>query len=335
MSTEMYHRELLRLGYSEADATRLLKEFPGTPGQPDGEYIKIMMTRGDGKHNVYAFPETEKDPGFKEVKGRYAHGFDLDDKPDSPISFTDPETGEKGIKNQYYRVLGCVRSFRTVPPARPTLAEVNWDVLRDQMPAWLIEISGITDPRNSDSVTVTIDRATDHVSRDSAGNVRSDMTYHVDPDLRSHNVLHGHITDGVLYTDQADIRILADPFLIPEYRWTHARLKLKLNGDGTLKGVLGGYHDWSALYWAYASSGWVDEAAVSLDIPAYWYSLKRNADADPDPKTGENRSISTAFDIEAVPAFVMSAERRNRARVSAADGTSPDAQRLAADRGKN
>jgi hypothetical protein len=128
---------------------------------------------------------------------------------------------------------------------------------------------------------------------------------------------------------------LADPFLIPEYRWTHARLKLKLNGDGTLKGVLGGYHDWNALYWAYASSGWVDEAAVSLDIPAYWYSLKRNADADPDPKTGENRSISTAFDIEAVPAFVMSAERRNRARVSAAEGTNPDAQRLAADPGKN
>jgi hypothetical protein len=67
MSTEFYHRELLKLGYSEADATRLLKDFPGNPGLPDGEYIKIMMTRGDKKHNVYAFPETEADPGLKEM----------------------------------------------------------------------------------------------------------------------------------------------------------------------------------------------------------------------------------------------------------------------------
>ena len=42
MSTEFYKRELLRLGYSEADATKLLKDFPGNPGKPDGEYIKIM-----------------------------------------------------------------------------------------------------------------------------------------------------------------------------------------------------------------------------------------------------------------------------------------------------
>jgi len=190
----------------------------------------------------------------------------------------------------------------------------------------------MTDPRNSDNVTITIDRATDHLSRDSAGDVRSDMTYHIDPDRRSHNVLHGHIADGVLYTEPADIRILADPYLIPEYRWTRARLKLKLNDDGSVKGILGGYHDWNALYWAYASGGWVDEHAVSLDIPAYWYSLKRNADADPDPQTGENRSISTAFEVEAVPAFVLPAERRNRARVSEA---SPSGPQMAAGDGKN
>ena len=47
-----YYRELLKLGYSNAHATRLLKDFPGSPGEPDGEYIKIMMTRGDKTHNV-------------------------------------------------------------------------------------------------------------------------------------------------------------------------------------------------------------------------------------------------------------------------------------------
>jgi hypothetical protein len=316
MSTEFYHRELLKLGYSEADATRLLKDFPGNPGLPDGEYIKIMMTRGDKKHNVYAFPETEADPGLKEIKGKFAYGFDLDGKTDSPISFTDPDTGEKGIKNQLYRVLGCVRSFRAPPPAHPTLAQAQWDVLRDQMPAWVIEVSGITDPKNSDNVQVEIFRATDHVTRDANGDVRKDMSFTTDPDPRSHNILHGHIKDGVLVTDESDIHLLADPFLMPEFHWTHARLKLRLEPDGSLKGILGGYHDWYALYWSYASSGWVEEHSTSLDMPAFWYSLKRNADADPDPKTGENKSISTAYEVEAVPAFVIHTEEKNDKKVS-------------------
>ena len=317
MSTEFYKRELLRIGYSEPDATKLLKDFPGNPGQPDGEYIKIMGTRGDKKTNVYAHPESSYDPGLKEIKGKFAYGFDLDNKPDSPNSFTDPDTGEKGIKNQYYRSLGCIRSFRAPPPAHPTLAQAQWDVLRDEMPAWLIEVEGINsaDPKNSDNVTVTITRGTDHVGRDSSGAVRSDMSFVSDPDPRTHNVLHGHIKDGVLTTDAADIRIVADPFLIPEFSWKQARLKLKMGDDGSLKGILGGYHDWYALYWSYAESGWVEEHSASVDMPALYYSLKRNADAYPDA-TGQNTAISTAYEVEAVPAFVLHKEDKNDKKVS-------------------
>jgi len=331
MSTEFYKRELLRLGYSEADATNLLKDFPGNPGKPDGEYIKIMQTRGDKKTNVYAHPESSYDPGLKEIKGKFGYGFNLDGKTDSPISFIDPDTGEKGIKNQYYRTLGCVRSFRAPPPQHPTLAQAQWDVLRDEMPAWLIEVSGITDPKNSDNVTVTLSRATDHISRDSTGGVRSDMSFNVDPDPRSHNVLHGKIKDGVLITEPTDIRLVADPFLIPEYHWTKAQLKLKVNPDGTLKGILGGYHDWYALYWSYASSGWVEEHSASLDMPAFYYSIKRNADANPDPVTGENRDISTAYEIEAVPAFVIHNDDKNDKKVSDAGPVGP--QRIQANIG--
>ena len=333
MSTEFYKRELLRLGYPEADAVKLLKDFPGNPGRPDGEYIKIMGTRGDKKTNVYAHPESSYDPGLKEVKGKFAYGFNLDGKTDSPISFTDPDTGEKGIKNQYYRSLGCIRSFRAPPPAHPTLAQAQWDVLRDEMPAWLIEVSGITDPMNSDNVTVTISRAIDHVSRDSANNIRADMSFKVDPDPRSHNVLHGHIKDGVLITDPADIRIVADPFLIPEFHWKQAQLKLKMGADGSMKGIIGGYHDWYALYWSYAESGWVEEHSASVDMPALYYSLKRNADAYPDPKTGENTAISTAYEVEAVPAFVIHTDDKNDKKVSDA-GSAKAATKLAANVGQ-
>src|SRR6185437_7091775 len=329
MSTEFYKRELLRLGYSEADATKLLKDFPGNPGKPDGEYIKIMATRGDKKTNVYAHPESEPDPGLKEIKGKFAYGFDLDGKVDSPISFTDPDTGEKGIKNQYYRTLGCIRSFRAPPPAHPTLAQAQWDVLRDEMPAWLIEISGITDPKNSDNVTVTITKATDHASRDATGAIRADMSFISDPDPRTHSVLHGKIKDGVLTTEPADIRIIADPFLIPEFHWTKAQLKLKMGADGSLKGILGGYDDWYALYWSYAESGWVEEHSASLDMPALYYSLKRNADAYPDA-TGQNTAISTAYEIEAVPAFVLHTDEKNDKKVSDAGSAAQPHHRVLA-----
>ena len=329
MSTDFYKRELLRLGYSEADATALLKDFPGTPGQPDGKYIDIMIHRGANKANPFANPTSVPDPGFKTVQGKFAYGFDLDNKPDSPISFTDPDTGEKGVKNQFYRAYGCVRSFRSPPPAHPTLAQAQWDILRDEMPAWLIQVSGITDPKNSDNVTVEIFRANNHIARDTSGGVRADMTFKTDPDPRSHNVLHGRIKDGVLTTDPADIRLVADPFLIPEYDWHQARLRLKMNPDGTLKGYLGGYHDWYALYWSYASSGWVEEHSASLDMPAFYYTLRRLADASPDPKTGENKEISTAYEVEAVPAFVIHTEDKNDKKVSENQSGAPVRQAAA------
>jgi len=323
MSTEFYKRELLRLGYSEADATKLLKDFPGTPGQPDGEYVNIMIHRGANKANPYANPTSVPDPGLKTIEGKYAYGFNLDGKVDTPYAFIDPNTGEKGIKNQFYRAIGCVRSFRAPPPAHPLLAQAQWDILRDEMPAWLIEISGITDPKNSPDVTVELYRASDHIARDSSGGVRSNMSFKIDPDPRSHNVLHGHIKDGVLTTDPTDIRMLADPFLIPEYDWHSARLRLAMNPDGSLKGILGGYHDWYSLYWSYASSGWVEEHSASLDMPAFYYAMKRMADAAPDPKTGENKEISTAYELEAVPAFVLHTEDRSDKKVSELQNAAP------------
>jgi len=197
------------------------------------------------------------------------------------------------------------------------------------MPAWLIEISGITDPKNSDNVTVTITKATDHASRDATGAIRADMSFTSDPDPRTHSVLHGKIKDGVLTTEPADIRIVADPFLIPEFHWTKAQLKLKMGADGSLKGILGGYHDWYALYWSYAESGWVEEHSASLDMPALYYSLKRNADALPDA-TGQNTAISTAYEVEAVPAFVLHTDEKNDKKVSDAGSAAQPHHRVLA-----
>ena len=101
------------------------------------------------------------------------------------------------------------------------------------------------------------------------------MTYKADGDPRSHNVLHGSIKDGMLVTDAVpEMHMMADPFLMPQFHWMKAQLKLKMNPDGTLKGILGGYHDWHALYWSYASSGWIEEHSASLDMPGLYYAEK-------------------------------------------------------------
>jgi hypothetical protein len=39
-----------------------------------------------------------------------------------------------------------------------------------------------------------------------------------------------------------------------------------------------------------------------------YHTLRKLADAYPDPKTGQNMNISTAYRIEAVPAFTVPVE---------------------------
>ena len=42
-----------------------------------------------------------------------------------------------------------------------------------------------------------------------------------------------------------------------------------------------------------------------MNFPGFFYSLQRLADAEPDPTTGQNTRISTAFKLDAVPAFLL------------------------------
>jgi hypothetical protein len=131
------------------------------------------------------------------------------------------------------------------------------------------------------------------------------MTYQLDPNARSHNVFKAKMKGGVVESvDQVDFYVVYDPYLITEFDLMKSKLRLKLNADGTLRGVIGGYIPWRTMYYAVASQGHIKEYATSIDAPALYYALKKNADFDPDPATKQNRRISTAYTIEAVRAFV-------------------------------
>ncbi len=304
-SEVMARKILVDMGKTPEEIDALFKDFP------NNLYRAIVM-RGkiDGKPvNVYPNPTSEPDPQIKTAQGHVAYGFNLDGK-DGPNDFVDPETHERGVDNMAYRALGCFIAQRGAIGARPTYPVIQWDGARDQMPAWLIEISGVEPggnggPVQDGDVQIGIYKAMTPIARNASGEPQADMTFQVDGNPRFQNSMHGKVKDGVVTTDPFELYMIQDPFGVTEYHFKQARLRLTLNPDGSVKGILGGYEPWLPIYTSFALGGSVNELNLSIDVPGIYYALKRLADAYPDAKTGQNTYISSGYWIEAVPAFVV------------------------------
>ncbi len=307
---EYYVRELKRIGTPQEEIDHYIDNFLDLSQASKTAPVVTMRGRIDGKPvNVYANPTSVPDPNIYLVEGPHSYGFNLDGKTDTG-GFTDPETGEAGVDNQVFKAVGCTQEIRQhAPDEYPPLTTSYWGVVVEVMPALLIEISDIDDPMNDDDVTVSILRGQERPVRDSAGGLLAGMSFRVDPNPKWQNVLKGQIRDGVITTVPTNIDIATDPFVMPEHNFTDARLRLKIKEDGTLDGKLGAYHKWFPFYWKYGVGTWGVEATNNIDLPGLYYALRKLADADPDPETGENTSISVAFQIDAVPAFVIHEEQ--------------------------
>lgn len=277
-------------------------------GKDDTDMQNFVGARGriGGKPaNPYSQPASVIDLNLPAVDGKYAFGFDLDGKGASdPKGFEDPETHERGVDNQLYRALGCVRAFRGTLEGRPTYYAWAWGQLKDSQPAWLIRISA--DNLSHDGpVTIRIDRAFEHLRSNADGSPRRDVAYRLDPDTRSHNVFRGELKGGVVsVTDHHDFWILQNPLTEPQLDLHKFHLRLNLQGDGTSRGFLAGYQPWHSIYWGIAGIGIGGEQQVTGDIPQLYHLMKRYADSDPDPASGQNMRISATYYFEAVPAFV-------------------------------
>lgn len=299
-------RDLLAAGRTPAEVAKLIAD-------KDNQFALLnahkMRGRIGGKPaDAYLNPTSAPDPKLKVVEGKYAIGFNLDGD-EKTGGFINPETGERGVDNQLFRALGCNPDQRADPGVRPSANFDFWGFNQQQMRAWLIEVSGIDDPMNDPDVTVRISEATTPVALYGPGLVHPDMTFQEDSNPVTKNVVHGAIKDGVLTTDvMPTLNLNGHRWLgYEQMRWTKARIRLKFLPDGSLTGVIGGYHNWARFYTSYI------EELVVLD----YYSLRNLADADFDPKLGFNTSISTAFTVEAVPAFIRHAPDPAPAKVAA------------------
>jgi hypothetical protein len=290
------------MGKTPAEIDKLFVDFPNN-------MYGAMYMRGkvDGKPvNVYANPTSEPDPEIKTAKGHVEYGFNLDGK-DGPNDFVDPQTGEKGVDDMLYRALGCFITQRASGGTRATWPAIEWDMTRDQMPAWIIEVTGIQRDANGKvkdgDVTVGFYRATGPITRNAAGDPQSDMSYTVDTNPRLQNAVHAVMKNGTLWTDPFEFYLLQDPFAVAEYHFKKTRIRLTLNEDGTAKGILGGYEPWLPVYESFALGGSTNELNLSVNTPGIYYALKKLADYEPDA-SGQNQYISSSYMIEAVPAFV-------------------------------
>ena len=309
----IYRTALINRGYRGAELEAMFRKYVGTTGGDEAADIVVNRARiGDRYVNAYANPEASPDTNMFTVTGGKGFGFDLDAKgPDQPSAFQDPYTGEKGLDNQWVRAMGCHKSMRGFPPADRPLqgGAYQWDSIRNSMPAWLVTISG-ADLSRGGEVTVTFERALEHVALNARAETQPDTTFRVDPDPRWHSVFKATLKNRVVETAAPGyFHLLSDPYYVPEFRIRDARFRLRLTEDGGLDGILGGYQPWLDLYWSMANGGIALECCVGVDFIGMYHTLKRLADAGPDPQTGQNTEISIAYRIEAVRAFTVPATR--------------------------
>ena len=320
-----------------AEIFALTPEGKRRKGESDEAYGKRLEAGGrqvstaPNGQNLCLNPEAGKpDPNFRTVRSTSipVDGIDIDgidSRPDAPSSRSCPhqdsvgKNGERGIDNQFSRVIGCTRSFQ------PT-GQSNSFAIEMLTGAWgiVISLEGVDDIRNDDSVEVGIYANADPIQLSPSRAPLAYATYAIDQDPRFRARTKGRIKDGVLTTEPTDVRFhTITNSLHMERPLRHARVQATLSNDGVLSGYLAGYTPVEDMYnyqFGYrhgkTATGELGPERLRLGTgngaarvlgytcPGIYYALYEYADGDPD-ESGRCTSISTQYSFSAIPAFVV------------------------------
>ena len=270
--------------------------------------------RGPKGEDVCWNPEIIKEPPLRTIKGKISYGFNLDGEADGKATrkscahenFTG-HAGAPGVDNQLYRLLGCHYGWR-----RNGVLDLfgNEERRNSGRGVILLEVRDVDDERNDDAVEVAFYRAIDSFAIDSSGRILPWASYRIDTNHgqpRYGTVAKGKLVDGVLITTPIDAKL---PYYgnsaYAEIDLKDMRLELDtaLNADSKAKGFLGGYYDFDK-WWEYMLKLEFLIATGDWSCPALYTAARQMADGYPDPKTGQCTAISSAFEIDAVPAFII------------------------------
>jgi len=292
---------LVDAGYTLEEAKWLRN--PANPTRSPVHGQNQMAFRGKDRANVYVNPTSTPDPGLQGVTGTIAEGINLDD--DESTGFTSP-TGERGIDNNFYKALGCWKTYRG--PHRLSSGALNFnDAMRDGMWTTVIVVAGEgDDPMNDDHVKVGFYMSKDKMVKDGLGNIARDYTFRITPHPKYEGIFPARTANGrILSTAPVDV-VLRDPSYNPELELLRARVDLQMKPDGSLTGYVGGYRPWLPVYTGWVNArGTVIEVLTWVQLPAVYYALQRNADYSPSGPGGEKTHISFALRVDAIPAFVV------------------------------
>jgi hypothetical protein len=250
------------------------------------------------------FPETYPDPGLIGVTGELAEGFNLDGN--EKTGFAGPD-GTKGVDNNFYRTLGCTKSYRGPPRLSSNALSTN-DTMHNGGWTVAIVVHGAgKDPMNDSNIDVGIYMSSDKLVKDGNSQIARDHTFRIKPS-KLEAIFKASSRDGVITSKVTPEVWVRDPGSTRDLQLLRAQVKLQMKPDGTLEGRLGGYRPWMPVYTALVNArGPVVEVLGWIEIPSIYYALKRNADYSPsdDGKGGgEKTHISYAMRINAIPAYV-------------------------------
>jgi hypothetical protein len=294
-----------QLPIDTASGTVRIEDVRKQAGIPDGKGAIVF------NHHIVAY-DSCTDPrdfpmlnrGFQPYDGKIAFGMNLDGgnrgRGKAGSRFTGPN-GERGVDNELWRVMGCMKHFREF--GNPDNA--NGTLFSAAAPT-LINISGIDNPQNDDDVRVSVYASLDPLVVDGRGTALAHASYTVDPRPDLVAETRGRLVQGVLTTEPVDLKLYYKEQIIDGTRSLRgAIIRAKIADDGSVEGGFYGYYTLASFYDSVSQMTQLGANLSSLSCPTIHAELQRHADGYPDPATGHNTAISSALNFVGVPAFVV------------------------------
>ncbi|MDB5425542.1 MAG: hypothetical protein JWQ29_2958 [Phenylobacterium sp.] len=274
--------------------------------------FESMTNRGPGGKSICTNPTLEPNATMPVGQSKVGYGVDLDGgkrpagaKGCGHADLTSPD-GLTGVDNQKSRLYACIQQRRQ----SGYLPAYEVGLMRDGEYTLLIQVSGIDDPQNDDDVDVLLTPSVDPITKSADGKVMlQHASFTASDENKFRNLMKGRIKDGVLVTAAQDIHVKSNHHRVQD-TLLNAQFRLRFQPDGGLKGVVGGYEDIAKAYARVAANGYAAERlAGTYTCSGFYNALNALADGYPDPKTGKCTAISSAYTVEAIPAFIVPPKR--------------------------
>src|SRR5262249_25544829 len=132
-------------------------------------------------------------------------------------------------------------------------------------------------------------------------------TLSVHPEARYRSsVGSGTVSDGVLVAGPMDVRVPINIQIVAgDLTFRHAWVRLARQPDGTVRGQLFGFQPLEEFYDIFGRKvGQAGASALGYTCTGLHGALEREADGDYDADNGHCTSLSTGYQLTAVPAFI-------------------------------